>query len=87
MTRDELFNKLTAMLEELFEIPPERVTLKTRLYEDLDLDSIDAVDLIVQLQTMTGQRIKPEEFKVARTVEDVLICLERILKNEIFRDK
>ena len=79
ITRDELLEKLTAMLEELFEIPPEKVTPETRLYEDLDLDSIDAVDLIVHLQNITGLRIKPEEFKAVRTVEDVLICLEKLL--------
>lgn len=74
-TKDDLFKKFTKVLEELFEIEPENVTLQSRLVEDLDLDSIDAVDMIVKLQNFIGRRIKPEDFKSVRTVEDVLNVL------------
>lgn len=83
LSRDEILEKLKALLEELFEIPPERVTLQTRLFEELDLDSIDAVDLVVNLQDLTGRRIKPEEFKAVRTVGDVLDCVERLLASDV----
>jgi acyl carrier protein len=56
----------------MFEVPPEKVTLDARLFEDLDLDSIDAIDLMVKLQELTGRKMKPEEFKTVRTVGDVL---------------
>lgn len=79
MSRDELHRQLTDYLEELFEIAPERVTLDARLIEDLDLDSIDVVDLLVKLRELTGQRVKAEEFKTARTVGDVLDCIEKLL--------
>ena len=82
MTRTELLDQLKSMLEELFEISPDKVMPETRLYEDLDLDSIDAVDLIVHLQTLTGRRIKPEEFKAVKTVSDVLDCLERLMAED-----
>ena len=68
------------MLDELFEIPPEKVKPETKLYEELDLDSIDAIDLVVQLQTLTGKRVNPEDFKNVRTVNDVLDCIEKLLK-------
>lgn len=74
-TKDDLFKEFTKVLEELFEIEPENVTLQSRLVEDLDLDSIDAVDMIVKLQNFIGRRIKPEDFKSVRTVEDVLNVL------------
>ena len=48
------------------------IALEADLQNDLDLDSIDAVDLIVKLQELTGQKIKPEEFKTVRTVGDVV---------------
>lgn len=83
LSRDEILEKLKALLEELFEIPPEKVTLQTRLFEELDLDSIDAVDLVVNLQDLTGRRIKPEEFKAVRTVGDVLDCVERLLASDV----
>jgi acyl carrier protein len=72
MSQDEVYKRLQEYLEELFEIPPERVTRDARLYEDLDLDSIDAVDLVVKLQELTGRRIAPKEFKSVRTVGDVV---------------
>ena len=74
-TKDDLFKEFTKVLEELFEIEPENVTLQSRLVEDLDLDSIDAVGMIVKLQNFIGRRIKPEDFKSVRTVEDVLNVL------------
>lgn len=72
MSQDEVYKRLQEYLEELFEIAPERVTRDARLYEDLDLDSIDAVDLVVKLQELTGRRIAPKEFKSVRTVGDVV---------------
>ena len=72
MSQDEVYKRLQEYLEELFEIPPERVSRDARLYEDLDLDSIDAVDLVVKLQELTGRRIAPREFKSVRTVGDVV---------------
>ena len=83
LSRDEILEKLKGLLEELFEIPPEKVMLETRLFEELDLDSIDAVDLVVNLQDLTGRRIKPEEFKAVRTVGDVLDCVERLLASDV----
>ncbi len=72
LSRDEVFEKLKGHLEEMFEVPPEKIVQSARLYEDLDLDSIDAVDLVVKLQELTGRKFKPEEFKSVRTVGDVL---------------
>lgn len=79
MSRDELYCQLTGYLETLFEIPSERVTLDARLIEDLDLDSIDIVDLLVKLREVTGRRVKAEEFKTVRTVGDVLDSIEKLM--------
>ena len=43
-------------------------------------DSIDAIDMIVHLQKKTGNKIKPEEFKAVRTVQDVVDAVERLFK-------
>jgi acyl carrier protein len=79
LSREEILEKLTDYLEELFEIPRNQVTLEAKLFEELDLDSIDAVDLVVKLQELTGRRIKPEAFKTVRTVADVVACVETLL--------
>ncbi len=72
MEKEPILGKLKEFLVDLFEVPEENITLEARLSEDLDLDSIDAVDLIVKLQELTGRRIKPDEFKSVRTVQDVV---------------
>ncbi len=71
-SKEQLFAQLQDILNNLFEIDKDDVTLDSTLYEDLDLDSIDAVDLVVQLQNFTGRKFKPEEFKSVRTVGDVV---------------
>jgi acyl carrier protein len=78
-SREEIFATLRGYLENMFEVPPEKITLDARLYEDLDLDSIDAVDLIVKLQEFTQRKFKAEEFKTVRRVSDVLDRVESIL--------
>ena len=72
MTREEILDHLKGFLVELFDVPAEDVTLDASLYEDLDLDSIDAVDLVIKLQDLTGKKIAPEEFRTVRTVGDVV---------------
>ena len=78
-SRAEIFDTLRGYLTDMFEVPAEKVTLDARLYEDLDLDSIDAVDLIVKLQEFTQRKFKAEEFKTVRRVSDVLDRVESIL--------
>ncbi len=72
MTNEDILQKISTYLIEYFEVPAENITLEARLYEELDLDSIDAVDLIVKLQELTGQKISPESFKEVRTVAHVV---------------
>ncbi|AIY67260.1 acyl carrier protein [Pseudoalteromonas piratica] len=71
-TQQEIFAVLTDILVEEFEIDQDDVALEANLYQDLDLDSIDAVDLVVKLREITGKKIDPEAFKQVRTVEDVV---------------
>jgi len=79
VTENEILERIRAIFEENFGIAPERVTPEASLFEELDLDSIDAVDLAIKLQEMTGRRIKPEEFKSVRTVADVVAAVEALL--------
>lgn len=80
LSREQIFSELQRELCSLFELAPEVITPKALLYDDLDLDSIDAVDLAVRLQELTKKRIKPEQFKAVRTVEDVVDAVEQMLR-------
>jgi acyl carrier protein len=72
LSRDEVYRRLARYLTDMFEVPEEKIRPEARLYEELDLDSIDALDLVVKLQEITGRRISPHEFKTVRTVGDVV---------------
>ena len=72
MEREKMYGEIRNVLVNQFEIDEALVTPEARLFEELDIDSIDAVDLLVQLREMTGQRISPEEFQQVRTINDVL---------------
>ena len=79
-TREDIFNTLRDSLVELFELEPERVTLDANLYQDLEIDSIDAVDLIDHIKRQTGKKIAAEEFKAVRTVNDVVEAVYRLVQ-------
>jgi len=81
MSKEEILEWIRNVLHEQFEIPAERVTLTANLYEDLDIDSIDAVDLLIRLKQLTGQSISPEVFKQVRTVGDVVDAVHAHLQN------
>jgi acyl carrier protein len=72
MERGEILAQIRKYMVTLFDTPAGSIVPDADLAEDLDLDSIDAVDLVVELQKLTGRKIKPEEFKTVRTVGDVV---------------
>ena len=72
MDKEEIYNTLKNVIIDLFEIDAEEITPQASLYEDLDLDSIDAVDLAVKITEITGKRVNPEDFKKVRTVQDLV---------------
>ncbi len=82
MTKNELFERIVSILHESFEIEPERIRLDAKLYDDLDIDSIDAVDLIVQLKPLLGRSLQPDAFKSVRTVQDIVDVLHGLIRDK-----
>ena len=72
VSKSDIAAVLSRYLQDLFDLPAKKIVLDARLSEDLDLDSIDAVDLVVKLQEYTGRKISPSEFKSVRTIRDVV---------------
>lgn len=71
-TKQDILTMLTTLLVDEFELDATLINMDAQLYQDLDLDSIDAVDLVVKLREMTGTKIEPEAFKQVRTVGHVV---------------
>jgi acyl carrier protein len=72
ISNEELFEMLKGYLNEMFEIPRDKISIGSDLAADLGLDSIDAVDLMLKLQDYTGKKISAEDFRSVRSVGDVV---------------
>ena len=79
MTKDDIYVWVVDVLHEMFELDKSSITPGANLYTDLDIDSIDAVDLAVKLKEETGKRLQPEVFKAVRTVQDVVDALANLI--------
>lgn len=79
MTKDEIFPQLRTILAEMFELDEADIKPDSQLYDDLDIDSIDAVDLIVRLKKETGKKIDPEIYKQIRSVQDIVDALADLM--------
>jgi acyl carrier protein len=75
MNTEELFSQIRDVLVQQFDVAEADVTMDANLYEELEIDSIDAVDLLVHLKELTGKKIAPEIFREVRTIRDVLDAL------------
>jgi len=78
MDNDQLFIKIREILVDQLEIDESIVTLDANLYEELEIDSIDAVDLMVHIKELTGKKIPPDQFQQIRTIADVLEVLAKL---------
>lgn len=72
ITKDDIFNLLKEMLIELFEIDESKISLESRFFEDLELDSIDAIDLVEQIRKKTGYKMEASDFKEVRQIKDIV---------------
>ena len=79
MTRREIESKVMSILVEDFEIDESKIVPEAQLFQDLDLDSIDAVDLVVRLQQETGKRVDPAAFRQIRTFADVVAAVSKLV--------
>jgi acyl carrier protein len=80
--QQEIFNNIQRVLEDLFEVDPQQVTPEARLYEELDIDSIDAIDLLIELKKSTGKKMHPDDFKAVRSVQDMVDAISRLLNED-----
>lgn len=75
MNEQEIRQILLDALESLFEVDISQVSGSTNLYEDLEIDSIDAIDLIDHIKRQTGHKLQAEDFRAVRTVDDVVAAV------------
>jgi len=76
VTREEIFTQVRDLLAKSFEIDPAAIKPESMLFQELELDSIDAIDMVVQLQEWTGRYVPEESLRGIRTVDDVVSLVE-----------
>ena len=81
-TEEEVFCQVRDAMVELFELEEYAVSREAHLFQDLGLDSIDAVDLVVRLKNTSGMKVTPDDFKSVRTVEDVVQTVHRLISGD-----
>ena len=79
MTEEEIQKTVVDILVSDFECDREKLTSDVNLFAELDLDSIDAVDLVVRLQQVTKKKVNPEEFRQIRTLHDVVQAVYKLV--------
>lgn len=82
MTDTEIEKTIKAILVEDFECDEASLKPETDLFTELDLDSIDAVDLVVRLQKETGKKVNPEDFRKIRTLADVVSAVSKLVNGQ-----
>jgi acyl carrier protein len=77
-SRDEILERVRGALHELFKLEKTAIAAESRLYEDLEIDSIDVVDLMDEVQRFAGCKVTAEDFRAVRTVGDVVEVIDRL---------
>ena len=78
MTENEIRAFLFDILENMFEIDTSNITGSTNLYEDLEIDSIDAIDLLDQIKRQTGYKLQADDFRNVRTIDAIVAAVSKL---------
>jgi len=81
MDRQAIFDKVTAVMAELFDLDRSKLTPEVR-FEDLDLTSLDALDLVAELQALTGRRVAQGRLRDVRTIGDMASLVQSQLAQD-----
>ena len=81
ISKEDIFDELKTMLVDDLEIPEAEIKESSNLFTDLDLDSIDAVDIAVRMQRYTDKKLPSEEFKKIQTIDDVVNAVWNLMNS------
>jgi len=74
--KSAVYQQLCTLLAEEFEIDPATITPQSNLFDDLDIDSVDAIDMLTRLRALTGKDLPADELKSVTTIGDVVTLVE-----------
>jgi acyl carrier protein len=86
MDKNEIYATLKKLLTDKFEIKSDLIGPKKLLDDDLDMDSLDAVDLLLYMEDHLTRRPDPALFKNARTVQDLVDILHPLWRGNVYNE-
>ena len=78
-SKDEIFKWVTDLMKKEFQFRDEELRPSAHLVDDLDLDSIDAVDLAVRVEERTGLALNEADLKSIQTIQDIVDLIDERL--------
>ena len=78
-SKDEIFKWVADLMKTEFHFRDEELRLEAHLVDDLDLDSIDAVDLAVRVEERTGLSLAEADLKSIQTIQDIVDLIDERL--------
>ena len=81
-SQEAILREVQLIMKELFQMDESRIVPTARLVEDLDLDSLDALDLAVKVEDLTGHELDEEKLRSLKTIEHVVVAVDQLLGPE-----
>lgn len=81
-SKEYVYQHITRILQEQFDLDPAAMTRETDLRADLDIDSIDAVNILIELKSLTTKKVAIENFHQIKTVGDLVDVVFDLLNDE-----
>ena len=78
MSNPEIVTQVNALMQRGFELPAEKLVPSATLFDELGLDSLDAVDMLVHLEENLGIKVDAERLITVRTLQDVYDMVEAL---------
>lgn len=75
MDRQQIFDKVAHSMAELFDLDRSKLTMESK-FEDLEITSLDAIDLLVELQAATGKKVSGAGLRQIRSIGDLVVLIE-----------
>lgn len=81
-TRENVYQFVVRVLQEQFELDADSLNEDVNLREDLDIDSIDAVNILIELKALTAKKIAIENFHQIQTVRDLVDAVYQVISED-----
>lgn len=80
MDKQSLIKEINQVMIDGFELDPAQLTPEAKIVDDLELDSLDAIDMLVFLEEKIKIKVDAETFRTVKTLDDVYNVVEKVLR-------